>query len=332
MTESSIDLDQIRGLRTFWGQATGRDSAGAPGGESLPNMRVIVDVLGLGLEQTLGRLRDRPDWEAFAAWAVATMGQPDRDRIARYNAWYDGRPAPAAESARQAAVMAGPRVFDDAERATWDRDGVVVLRNAISADEAAAIADHLWSVVEADPGDPSTWYGPRTNGIMIQHFQHPAMDVPRRAPRIAKGFAELYGHADLIVSTDRLSFNPPETRRHPFPGPHLHWDSSLAEPRPFETQAILYLTDTAADQGALQVVRGFHHRLADGWLDRLGGANPRMVDLSGEAETVPAGAGDLVIWRHEIPHGASANRGDRPRLAMYVNWYPMHRPDQRPWL
>jgi ectoine hydroxylase-related dioxygenase (phytanoyl-CoA dioxygenase family) len=48
--------------------------------------------------------------------------------------------------------------------------------------------------------------------------------------------------------------------------------------------------------------------------------------------TVPAGAGDLVIWRHEIPHGASANRSNRPRLAQYVNHYPMHWPDQRPWL
>ena len=60
--------------------------------------------------------------------------------------------------------------------------------------------------------------------------------------------------------------------------------------------------------------------------------DPRTVDLSSEAVTVPAGAGDLVIWRHEIPHGASANRSDRPRLAHYVNHYPMHWPDERPWL
>ena len=89
---------------------------------------------------------------------------------------------------------------------------------------------------------------------------------------------------------------------------------------------------TAADQGALQVVRGFHRRLADGWLEGLDGADPRRIDLSGEARTVPAGAGDLVIWRHEIPHGASENTSDRPRLAQYVNYYPMHFPDQRAWL
>ena len=101
---------------------------------------------------------------------------------------------------------------------------------------------------------------------------------------------------------------------------------------PFETQAILYLTDTAADQGALQVVPGFHHRLADGWLDSLDGADPRRVDLSGEAVTVPAGAGDLVIWRQEIPHGASANTSDRPRLRAICHDVPMHWPDERAWV
>ncbi|HEX7133583.1 MAG TPA: phytanoyl-CoA dioxygenase family protein, partial [Iamia sp.] len=117
-----------------------------------------------------------------------------------------------------------------------------------------------------------------------------------------------------------------------FPGPHLHWDESLAAPIPFETQGILYLTDTAADQGALQVVPGFHHRLADGWLETLGRTDPRTVDLSAEAVTVPAETGDLVIWRQEIPHGASPNVSDRPRLAQYVTHRPLRWPDDRPWV
>jgi hypothetical protein len=327
-------FDEIRGLRAFWAQMTLRESPGDSPNESrgVP-IRPLLDTLGLGLEQTMAVLgRERPDWPAFTAWIEATAGRPDPARLARYQAWYDGAPAPAAELQRQAAVMAMPPVFDADDLAAWERDGVVVLRNAIARDEAAAIADHLWALVGAEPADPATWYGPRTNGIMIQHFQHPAMDVPRRAPRIARAFAELYGHADLIVSTDRLSFNPPERGGYLFPGPHLHWDANLTPPMAFETQAILYLTDTAADQGALRVVPGFHHRLAGGWLERLDGADPRTVDLSAEAVTVPAGAGDLVIWRQELPHGASANRNVRPRLAQYVTYYPMCRPDQRAWL
>lgn len=323
-------FDEIRGLRALWARATLHESLAEP--RAVP-MRPLLDTLGLGLEQTMAMLgHERPDWSAFTGWILATAGPPDPARLARYHAWYAGQAMPAPEAARQRAVMAMAPVFAADDLTRWDCDGVVVLRQAITRDEAAAIADHLWSILDADPADPATWYGPRTNGIMIQHFQHPAMDVPRRSPRIAKGFAELYGHADLIVSTDRLSFNPPERPGYRFPGPHLHWDGNLTAPIPFETQAILYLTDTAADQGALQVVPGFHHRLADGWLGTLGGRDPRLVDLSAEAVTVPAEAGDLVIWRHEIPHGASANHSDRPRLAQYVNHYPMHWPDQRVWL
>ena len=323
-------FDEIRGLRTLWAWTTQYESPD----ESRPvPIRLLLDTLGLGLEQTMSVLgRTRPDWAAFTGWIAATAGPPDPARLARYTAWYDGKAAPQDEIERQAAVMAMAPVFDADELARWDRDGVVVLRRAIACDEAAGIADHLWSILDADPADPATWYRPRSNGIMVQHFQHPAMDIPRRSVRIAKGFAELYGHADLIVSTDRLSFNPPERPGYIFPGPHLHWDGSLTPPIPFETQAILYLTDTAADQGALQVVPGFHHRLAKGWVESLGGTDPRRVDLAAEAVTVPAEAGDLVIWRHEIPHGASANRSSRPRLAHYVNHYPMQWPDERAWL
>jgi hypothetical protein len=330
MIESITPFDQIRGLRALWARSTQLDS---PGQQRPVPIRPLLDMLGLGLEQTMSMLgRERPDWAAFVAWIEATAGLPDAARMARYTAWHDGADLPEDELARQAAVMAMAPVLDADDLARWDRDGVVVLRQAITSDQAAAIADHLWSILDADPADPATWYGRRTNGIMIQHFQHPTMEVSRRSTRMAKAFAQLYGHADLIVSTDRLSFNPPVRPGYTFPGPHLHWDGNLTPPIAFETQAILYLTDTAADQGALQVVPGFHHRLADGWIEGLNGADPRIVDLSSEAVTVPAGAGDLVIWRHEIPHGASANHSDRPRLAHYVNHYPMHWPDQRPWL
>ena len=40
-----------------------------------------------------------------------------------------------------------------------------------------------------------------------------------------------------------------------------------------------------------------------------------------EATPIPAAAGDLIIWHQALPHGASPNRSDRPRLAHYVNMY-----------
>lgn len=230
-------LETLPGLRCAWARATMRVRA-----ESSLDVpyRLLLDTLGLGLEQTLRYLgSERPDFARFIRWIQETAGPLGDDRIARYRAWAEGSPTPSLEVARQAAVMAAPPVFTDAERAKWEADGLVILRNAIDRAEAAAIADHLWDILAASPNDPSTWYGSRTNGIMIQQFQHPTLEASRGSARIAKAFSELYGHADLIVSTDRLSFNPPETAFYRFPGPGLHWDTSLASPIPFETQAIL---------------------------------------------------------------------------------------------
>lgn len=328
MEEGTRAIAATSGLRDLWARMTQREPPTDHGEVAL---RPLLDTLGLGLGQTMRHLGiERPEWPAFLDWIVATAGPPDAAALARYQAWCDGEPPPDAERARQAAVMAAPDVFEADDLAAWDRDGVVVLRGAVGRDAAAAIADVLWTAAGADPADPATWSRPREGGIMVDHFQHPAMDVPRRSPRVHKAFAQLHGHADLIASVDRLSFNPPVTADYAFQGPHLHWDDNLTQPMRFETQAILYLTDTAADQGALRVVPGFHRRLA-GWLDALGDRDPRQVDLSAAAVTVPAGAGDLVIWRAELPHGASANTTDRPRLAQYVTMNPMARPDTRAW-
>ena len=130
--------------------------------------------------------------------------------------------------------------------------------------------------------------------------------------------------------TDRISFNPPERADAPFQGFPLHWDTSLTPPIPFAVQAILYLTDTAADQGALRLVPGFHRRIAE-WLVGLGGIDPRAVDLDGAAVPVPAGAGDLIIWRQDLPHGASPNRAQSPRLAQYLTMIEGDAEDLRDW-
>ena len=137
--------------------------------------------------------------------------------------------------------------------------------------------------------------------------------------------------ADLWTTTDRMGFNPPERRDRPYAGDPLHWDVSLVTPIPFATQAILYLTDTTADQGALTLVPGFHHRI-EAWLaDLPPGADPRQQDLTGEARPVAASAGDLIIWRQDLPHGASPNGSARPRLVQYVNMYSPARERQPVW-
>lgn len=321
--------DHVPGLEDFWARMTRR---APPRTDSLAGDRLLRDALGVGIEQVQTFLgQDAPSLDAFEAWILATAGPPGTERLERYRAWLTGAPAPEATRRRLAAIDAMEPVLSPADLAGWERDGVVTLRQAISAPEAEAAAAALWETVGGRPDDPDSWYRPNDHGIMVQIFQHPAMEAARRSRRIHKAFAQLWGTADLWMTTDRLSFNPPERPGYQFRGPSLHWDCSLATPIPFATQGILYLTDTAADQGALTLAPGFHHRI-EAWLGALGpDADPRGINLEPEARPIAAEAGDLILWRQDLPHGASPNRATRPRLAQYINMYHPDLPEHPVW-
>lgn len=307
---------EIRGLEAFRQRILG------PGGCSLTMAdRVLFSLLGVGIHQILEYLHARrPDAEALERWLIETAGRPDPAEVARYHAWLDGAPPEGAAARAIAEVDAAPPALDAADLAHWEAHGFVVLRGALTPDEADAAAALLWHHLEARPDAPDSWYGPRWTGIWTPIYQAPALDVARRCLRVRKAFAQLWGTADLWPVIDQMGFNPPVRADGPFRGSGIHWDVSLALPIPFGTQAILYLSDTPADQGALRLVPGFHHDIAQ-WLADPAHTNPREVPLEDRTVPVPGAAGDLVIWRHELPHGASPNRGTAPRLTQYLNFY-----------
>lgn len=310
------ELPEIACLEEFW-------AAHVAGGMPLQQMvaKLLLDTLGLGNQQVFAFLfRGQPSFDQFRAWIVETAGLPDPHRVSRFHGWLTERAPSNAARAGLAAIAAMPPVLDAADLAYWDEHGFVIVRGAIASDEVVAVRELIWRLVDGSPEDPASWYKPRSDGIMVPHFQDSALDAARRSPRIHKAFAQLWGTENLWVTVDRVGFNPPETLAHPFSGSDLHWDVSLAQPIPFGTQAVLYLTDTAENQGAFRCVPGFHKRI-DGWLAELGDADPRAVDFSTEEQCVAARAGDLIIWRQDLPHAASPNRSDRPRLVQYLNYY-----------
>ncbi|MEP9357736.1 phytanoyl-CoA dioxygenase family protein [Sphingomonas sp. KR3-1] len=321
-------LPEIRGLHTYWERRI-RYQPSPP--EDWIADKLLLDALGLGVEQTHSFFAEQaPDFETFGRWIVATAGPPDPLVIARYHAALDGAPPPPEIAARLAAIDAMPDTLDAADLAHWEAQGYVVLRGAITPEEVRAAADLLWRAVGADPADPASWYSARGQGMMVQLFQHPALEAVRRSARVHKAFAQLWGTSDLWRRIDRMSFNAPLRPNRGFGPPRLHWDTSLVPPISFATQGVLYLSDTAEDQGAFELVPGFHHGLLD-WLAGLGDADPRAVDLSDRAVRVAGRAGDLVIWRHDLPHGASPNTAATPRLAQYVNFYSAQMGVQPEW-
>ncbi|WP_368355024.1 MULTISPECIES: phytanoyl-CoA dioxygenase family protein [Comamonadaceae] len=296
----------------------------------------VLHALGIGIEPFhawFGR-NDAADFHDFARWLQETAGDPPTDRVARLEAALAGLPPPPEARQLIAEVDRMEPVLSEDDLASWEAQGYVVLHDAIPPDDTAAAAGAIWTFLGARPEDPASWYPFNDHGIMVQLFQHEALERNRRNLRIHKAFAQLWGTADLWCTTDRVGFNAPETPSHRFRGPHLHWDVSLRMPVPFGTQGILYLADTRAEQGAFTLVPGFHHRLG-AWLDGLPGgpASARMQDLQALGAMPIAGrAGDLIIWHHALPHGSRPNTEDRPRLVQYLNFFPADAPAQDEWI
>jgi len=148
----------------------------------------------------------------------------------------------------------------------WQTHGYVIIKNAVTPQDCAASRKAIMDYLEMDEVDETTWYkeSGSMQGIMVPLYRNAAIDKNRNSPVIKRAFEQLWNRTDLIVTTDKCGFNPPETASFKYRGIGLHWDVSLATPIPFGTQGILYLTDTAVNQSTLTVVPGFQNNIQTG--------------------------------------------------------------------
>jgi hypothetical protein len=307
-------------VAALWRRAKGGERRPLSGAERTLD-RIALNTLGVATEELREVLPRFDAVDDLLAWSDGRAGGLDSEALGRFEAVAAGAPAPEAVRRRIEALEAAEPVLSRDDLRAWDEDGYVIVPAVITPDQVRALADVVWASVGADPDDPATWRL-TDHGIMVQLFQHPALTPARTSPRLLKAFAQIWGTADLWTSLDRVSFNPPVRPGVEFPGPRLHWDISLVPPIVFQVQGMIYLTDTTAEQGAFEAVPGFHKRI-DAWLEGLGeDVDPRRVDLSAQARRIAANAGDLIIWHSALPHGASPNTGDHPRLAQYVTQFP----------
>jgi hypothetical protein len=310
-------------LENFWHRKVKPGNGESRNGEHSEwvNDNTMLCGLGLGLQETLTYLHStRPTYDQFEQWIFERNGGSiEQSLIDRLNDAFAGRLANNGLGGEPASL--DPVLTPD-EMAFWEENGYVIVHDAVPPENCRAAAAAIYEFLAANPADPGTWY--RQHTIWIPLLRHPALVANRHSRRIHRAFAQLWGRPDLWVNTDQCGFNPPERDDWKFQGPHLHWDMSLALPLSFGTQAILYLDDTEADQGAFQCVPGFHREL-ETWLESLPAeADPRQQDLSGLARPIPGKAGDLIIWHQALPHGSSPNRASRPRVVQYLNLRPSH--------
>ncbi|HYE55851.1 MAG TPA: phytanoyl-CoA dioxygenase family protein [Chitinophagaceae bacterium] len=291
----------------------------------------LLCALGMGLEQTIQYLyHQTPDFHEFENWILQLNGGTIvPEKINAFNKLI------IEEQSDSAKHRITSTVLDDADLQFWDVHGYIILRNAVAKEDCTAAINAISGFLAIDINDRSTWYQPHParQGIMVQMFQHPALEKNRKAEKIRSAFEQLWGRKDLWMNTDKVSFNPPECDEWKFPGPRLHWDVSLELPIPFGLQGLLYLSDTKENQGAFTLVPGFHKRI-EGWISSLPpGADPRKEDMYAlGAQPIAANAGDFIIWHHALPHGSSANTAFVPRFVQYINYAPVDAEVKHKWI
>jgi ectoine hydroxylase-related dioxygenase (phytanoyl-CoA dioxygenase family) len=239
-------------------------------------------------------------------------------------------------------ALAAARASEGAQlRREMEERGYVVVPNAASPADLAAVARDIWAHAEGmQPDDPSSWYpspsaragtAPDQTFGFQTIFHTPAMWRTRQSPRIHAAFSELWGTEKLWVSLDRTMLKAPMQ-----PGGTqsdlLHWDFDVrAEPRRFQHyQATLFLEDCSADQGTFQCVPGFHQKY-EAWhaaasaddLEAVMRTNRVPQTAEFEPVAVECKAGDLLIWDTFMPHGHTFNTTrDRCRVNQFLTMYP----------
>lgn len=211
----------------------------------------------------------------------------------------------------------------------FQRDGYVVIRNAISEDAVRRTVDEIYDFLEFDPDDLSAHYSDdlrARSGIdqrgMVPFYHGQQLWDNRQAPALFDIFASVLASSDLIVSIDRCNVNPPQTREWAYSG-FTHFDvDTTAVPIAFEVQAILGLSPHVPNGGGFKCYPGFHREIDQWARSRPKGADPRVPDPDEfELVDVPLGPGDLVIFDGRLPHGNSANMSDVVRVAQYITMW-----------
>jgi ectoine hydroxylase-related dioxygenase (phytanoyl-CoA dioxygenase family) len=224
------------------------------------------------------------------------------------------------------------RVLSEEDWHFWKHNGYVVIKQAVSKEQAAATASFLWEFEEKDPANPATWYtAPRAemkmkelaNTGMVEVYNHQHLWNNRQVQRVYDAFVDIWGTEKLWVTIDRANLNFPIQPGFEYKG-FIHWDYD-PETKPVNVQGVLALADqTDENMGGFQCVPELY-RTYDSWkLTQPEDRNHFMPDISGlELVKVPLEAGDLLIFNSLEPHGIRPNLSkDKVRIAQYISMMP----------
>ena len=224
------------------------------------------------------------------------------------------------------------RVLSEDDWKFWKENGYIVIKNAVSNEQARVTANFLWEFEEKNPDDPETWYAPPraemqmkelTNTGMVEVYNNQYLWNNRQMQKVYDTFVDIWGTEKLWVTIDRANLNFPMRPGFEYKG-FIHWDYD-PETKPVNVQGVLALADqTDEDMGGFQCVPELF-RTYDEWkLTQPETRDHFKPDVSEfELKKVKMEAGDLLIFNSLQPHGIRPNRSaDKVRIAQYISMMP----------
>jgi len=226
------------------------------------------------------------------------------------------------------------RILSEEDWEFWLYNGYIVVKNAISKDQARETAQFIWEFEEKDPMNPNSWYTPPRAEIqmkeltgtgMVEVYNHQYLWSNRQQEKIYDVFVDIWGTEKLWVTIDRANLNFPIRPGFEQKG-FIHWDYD-PETRPQNVQGVLALADqTDENMGGFQCIPWLY-RNYDSWkLDQQENRDrfkPDVSQLQDKIVKVKMETGDLLIFNSLLPHGIRPNNSkDKVRIAQYISMMP----------
>jgi len=188
---------------------------------------------------------------------------------------------------------------------TMARDGYCVVEGVLGPADVVAARTSLRAVLAATPRGRNAFEGFETQRVYALFAKTRAFDGPAVNPLVLGVLDRVLGHYQLSAPTG-IQIGPGEQAQ------VLHRDQSVY-PLPPDFPPVVVNTMWALDDfteanGATRLIPGSHQ-----WGERAPGSDDEVVTA-----TMPAGSVNFYLG--QLWHGGGANRTDRPRLGVILEY------------
>ena len=216
----------------------------------------------------------------------------------------------------------------------WITNGYIIIKNAISKNEALETSNFLWEFEDKKKDDHTTWYTKERAEMkmkelagtgMVEVYNNQFLWNNRQKKRIYDAFVDIWGTEKLWVTIDRANLNFPIKEGFKY-NSFIHWDYD-PDTKPQNIQGALALCDqTDTNMGGFQCIPWLFRNYESWKKTQKKDRNKFQPDISGIEDKivkVPLKAGDLLIFHSSQPHGIRPNLSkNKVRVAQYISMMP----------